>query len=103
MLEVNKMEHAETNRTRYILTSGLQTSRRQKNGYNSTLESLLGAARSLPQESSSGPVALDFGEAYEDVVDQLWVEVGPALRLIILWCLLKVKTCELDSLEIMVQ
>ena len=30
----------------------------------------------MPQESTSGPVDLAFGEADEAVVDQLWVEVG---------------------------
>ena len=54
-----------------------------KNGYNSTLESLLDAARSLPQESSSGKVDLDFGEADEAVVDQLWVEVGPIIDILL--------------------
>ena len=61
VLEVNKTEHAATNITGAVFASGLQISRRQKNGYNSTLEFLLDAARSLPQESSYGPVDLDFG------------------------------------------
>ena len=58
---MNQMEHAATNITRAIFANGLQTSMRRKNGYNSTLESLLDAARSLPQESSSGPVDIAFG------------------------------------------
>ena len=80
MLEMNQMGHAETNRTRAIFAGGLKTSRRRKNGYNSTLESLLDAARSLPQESSYGPVDLDFGEAGEAAVYQLWVEVLPIIN-----------------------
>ena len=62
------------------MRSELQTSRRQQNGYDSTLESLIGAARLLPQDSSSGPVYQPFGEADEVVVDQLWVEVGPIIN-----------------------
>ena len=80
MLEVNQMDHAEINRRRAIFVSGLQTSRRQQNGYNITLESLLDAARSLPQDSSYGPVDIAFGEADEAVVDELWVEVGPIIN-----------------------
>ena len=62
MLEVNQMDNAEINRRRAIFVSELQTSRRQQNGYNITLESLLDAARLLPQESSSGTVDLYFVE-----------------------------------------
>ena len=80
MLEVNQMEHAATNITRAIFSSGIQKSRRKQNGYNSTLDSLLGDARSLPQESSSGQVDLSFVEADEAVVDQLWVEMGPIIN-----------------------
>ena len=83
MIEVNQMDHAATNITRAIFASGLQTSRRQQNGYNSTLELLLDAARMLPQESSSGPVDISFGEADEAVVEQLWVEVGPIINILV--------------------
>ena len=60
LIEVNQMNHAATNITRAISTSGLQTSRRKQNVYNRTLESLLDSASSLPQESSSGPVDLAY-------------------------------------------
>ena len=69
VLEVNQMEHSETNITRAIFASVLQTSRRRKNGYNITLESLLDAARLLPQESSYGLVDIAFGQAHEAIVD----------------------------------
>ena len=77
------MEHAATNRTRSIFASGLQTSRRQQNGYNSTLELLLDTARLLPQGSSSGPVDISFIQADEAVVDQLWVEVVPIINILV--------------------
>ena len=77
---MNQMEHVATNRTKALFASGLQTSRRQKNGYISTLESLLDATRSLPQESSSGPVDKAFVKSDEAVVEQLWVEVGPIIN-----------------------
>ena len=83
VIEVNQMEHAKKNRTKAIFASGLQTSRRKKNGYNSTLELLLDAAKLLPQESSSGPVDLAFVEADEAVVDQVWVEVGPSINILV--------------------
>ena len=38
------------------------------------------AARSLPQESSSGPVYIAFGEADEAVFEKLWAEVGPIIN-----------------------
>ena len=65
---MNQMKHAETNRTRSIFAIGLQTSRRKQNGYNSTLESLLGAARLLNKYSSYGPDDLAFVESDEAVV-----------------------------------
>ena len=37
----------------------------------------------LPQESSSGPVDLAFGEEDGPVADQLWVEVGPIINSLI--------------------
>ena len=83
VLEVNQMDHVATNRTRSIFASGLQTSRRQQNGYNSTLESLLDAVSLLPQESSSSTVGLAFGEADEAVVVQLWVELGPIINILV--------------------
>ena len=55
----------------------------QKNEYNNTLESLLDDVSSLPQESSSGPVDLSFGEANQYVVDQLWVEVWPIINILV--------------------
>ena len=41
-------------------------------------------ARSLPQESSSGPVDLAFGEEDEYVVDQLWVEVWTIINSLVI-------------------
>ena len=37
----------------------------------------------MPQESSYGPVDLDFGEAGEASVYQLWVEVLPIINILV--------------------
>ena len=80
VLEVNQMEHMVTNRTKAIFESDLQISRRRQNGYHSTLDSHIDAARLLPSALDSGPVDVAFREEDDPVVDQLWLEVGPVIN-----------------------